>query len=60
MKDYAAQHNIVYVDYYFAMVNENQGMKSTLSDDGVHPNEAGYKVMAPLVEAGIAEALSDR
>jgi len=60
MKDCAAQHNIVFVDYYFAMVNENQGMKSTLSDDGVHPNEAGYKVMAPLVEAGIAEALSDR
>ena len=26
--------------------------------DGVHPNEAGYRVMAPLVEAGIRAALA--
>jgi len=58
MRDFAARHNIVYVDYYSAMVNENQGMKPELSDDGVHPNEAGYRVMAPLVEAAISHAIS--
>jgi len=57
MKEYATQNNIVYVDYHSEMVDENQGMKSTLSDDGVHPNEAGYRVMTPLVEAAIAKAL---
>jgi len=57
MREYAAQNNIVYVDYYSATVNEHQGMKAQLSDDGVHPNEAGYRLMAPLVEAAIEEAL---
>jgi len=28
-----------------------------LSKDGVHPTPAGYAVMNPLVEAGIAKAL---
>jgi lysophospholipase L1-like esterase len=27
------------------------------SDDDLHPNENGYAVMAPLVEAAIARAL---
>jgi len=29
-----------------------------LSKDGVHPTEAGYQLMAPLIEAGIEKALS--
>jgi lysophospholipase L1-like esterase len=29
-----------------------------LSKDGVHPLPAGYAIMAPLVEAGIAKALA--
>jgi lysophospholipase L1-like esterase len=28
-----------------------------LGDDGVHPNLEGYKIMAPLAEKAIAEAL---
>jgi lysophospholipase L1-like esterase len=32
-------------------------MKEGLSADGVHPNAAGYDIMAPLVERAIAEAL---
>ena len=31
-----------------------------LADDGVHPNDAGYRVMAPLAEAAITRALSRR
>ena len=30
---------------------------SDLAGDGVHPNEAGYRIMAPLAEKAIAEAL---
>ena len=57
MKSYAAQHGLVYVDYWTPMADERQGLRSDLTMDGVHPNEAGYRVMAPLAERGIEEAL---
>jgi acyl-CoA thioesterase I len=57
MKDYAAKNSFVYVDYYSPMANSEGGLKAELSPDGVHPNKAGYDIMAPLAEAGIAEAL---
>jgi acyl-CoA thioesterase I len=57
IKEYAAKSNLVYVDYYTPMVNSEGGLKSELSPDGVHPNAAGYTIMAPLAEAGIAAAL---
>jgi lysophospholipase L1-like esterase len=38
---------------------DNQGLlKRELADDGLHPNPAGYKVMAPVAEAAIAKALA--
>ena len=57
IKQYAASHNAVYLDYHSAMADARQGMKADLATDGVHPNEAGYRVMAPLAEQAIAEAL---
>jgi acyl-CoA thioesterase-1 len=57
IKDYAAKNGFVYVDYYSNMVNSEGGLKTELSPDGVHPNKAGYDLMGPLAEAGIAEAL---
>ena len=57
MKDYAAKNGFFYVDYYSPMANSEGGLKAELSPDGVHPNKAGYDLMAPLAEAGIAEAL---
>ncbi|MFI5093169.1 MAG: SGNH/GDSL hydrolase family protein [Candidatus Acidiferrales bacterium] len=57
IKEYAAKNDLVYVDYYSAMVNGEGGLKKEFSPDGVHPNAAGYGIMAPLAEAGIAEAL---
>jgi len=57
IKEYAAKNNFVYVDYYSPMANSEGGLKPELSPDGVHPNKAGYEIMAPLAEAGIAEAL---
>lgn len=57
IKEYAAKNAVAYVDYYSAMVNDEGGLMKEFSPDGVHPNAAGYGVMAPLAEAGIAEAL---
>jgi lysophospholipase L1-like esterase len=54
---YCEEKHIVYLNYYPAMVNEKQGMRDTLSGDGVHPNAAGYAIMAPLAEEAIRQAL---
>jgi len=57
LKDYADKNNIVYLDYYSAMVDSEKGLPKNLSGDGVHPNLAGYKIMEPLAEKAIAEAM---
>ncbi len=57
MRDYASAHHAVYLDYHSAMADERQGMRKDLSGDGVHPNEAGYRIMAPLAERAISQAL---
>ena len=60
MQRYAAEHDVVYLDYYSAMVDARGGLKASLTRDGVHPTEAGYRIMAPLAEAAIAQALQRR
>ena len=40
------------------MTNAENGMDLELAYDGVHPTEAGYAIMAPLVEQAIAQALN--
>src|SRR5215469_16724890 len=57
LRDYARQRKLVYVDYYSALVDAEGAQKSTLSVDGVHPNPAGYTVMAPLARRSIMQAL---
>lgn len=54
---YAAQSGAVYLDYHTATVDSRGGLKAELSSDGVHPNLAGYKRMAPLAEKAIARTL---
>lgn len=57
IKAYAAQKKVVYLDYFSAMVDERNGMKSIYHTDEVHPNKAGYAVMELLVEQAIKKAL---
>jgi lysophospholipase L1-like esterase len=42
------------------MKDERNGLPARLSGDGVHPNLAGYKIMEPLAEKAIAEALKHK
>ena len=60
LKEYAAKNNIVYLDYFSAMKDTRNGLQSSLTYDGVHPNLAGYKAMEPLAEKAIAEALKNK
>lgn len=60
IKNYADKNNFIYVDYYDAMVDERKGLPEKYSKDGVHPNQAGYKIMEPLAEKGIDQALKQK
>ena len=57
MKEFAKAHHQVYLDYFSAMVDDKGFLKDELSNDGLHPNQAGYAVMTPLAEAAIAASL---
>jgi acyl-CoA thioesterase-1 len=57
LKSYAAKVGAVYVDFHTPMSDARQGLRAELAPDGVHPNTAGYELMVPLVERGIAAAL---
>ena len=57
LKDYCAALGCTYLDYFSALVDDKGLMKKDLADDGLHPNAAGYKIMAPLAEVAIAKAL---
>jgi len=57
IKRYAAASGAVYLDYYSALAN-GRDFKEELTSDGLHPNEAGYRVMAPLAEEAISKALA--
>jgi len=57
LKSYCRAHGHTYLDYFSQMVDENGMLKAELANDGLHPNAEGYKVMAPLAEAAIRQAL---
>ena len=57
IKNYAVKNEIYYIDFFTPMSDERNGLKVEYSEDGVHPNKADYKLMNPLVEKAIAEAL---
>ena len=58
LKQYCGDRDLVYLDYFSAMVDDKGLLKKDLAVDGLHPNAAGYKIMAPLAEAAITTALA--
>ncbi|MGH9970812.1 MAG: SGNH/GDSL hydrolase family protein [Pyrinomonadaceae bacterium] len=60
MKKYADENKLIYLDYYSAMIDDKGFLKDELSNDGLHPNEKGYEVMAPLAELAINRALKGK
>jgi lysophospholipase L1-like esterase len=57
IKNYTAEMGYGYLDYFSAMVDDQGLLKKELSEDGLHPNSAGYAVMAPLAQKAIQATL---
>ncbi len=53
MKAFCARRDCLYLDYYSSLVDADGYLKADVADDGLHPNGAGYRIMAPLALAAI-------
>ncbi len=50
IRKYAKEHQILYADYYSALVSpKDRSLKEGHSVDGVHPNAQGYAVMEKVI-----------
>ncbi|MEP6897069.1 MAG: SGNH/GDSL hydrolase family protein, partial [Rhodanobacter sp.] len=58
IKSYTRREHLVYLDYYDALLDRDKALKKDLSFDGLHPNAAGYAVMAPLAQTAIDKAIT--
>ena len=57
IQTYCKKNKLVYLDYYSAMLDDAKMLKKEITEDGLHPNAAGYAIMEPLAEKAIAAAL---
>jgi len=58
LRSFCAARGYDYADYYSAMVDPGGLMRRGLTDDGIHPLDGGYAIMAPIAEAAIERALA--
>ena len=54
LEDYCGSNNLVFINYYSAMVNDRKGLRSAYGNDGVHPTKKGYDVMAFVLKNTIS------
>jgi len=57
LSGFCRQRGYPYVDYFSALADSSGMLKAELADDGLHPNSAGYRVMAPLALEAIDQTL---
>ena len=58
LRRYAAETEAEVADYYSVLVDSKGMLKEGYSDDGLHPNDRGYALMAPVAETAIERALA--
>jgi lysophospholipase L1-like esterase len=57
LREYAAKTHAGFADYYAATVDDKGMLRDGYSGDGLHPNDKGYELMAPVAAAAIETAL---
>jgi lysophospholipase L1-like esterase len=60
LRQFCAQRGYVYADYDAVLADDRGMMERSLTEDGVHPLDAGYARMAPVASTAIARALAPR
>ena len=55
IKDYAEKSQTYYLDYFSALENGNNGLKTDYTNDGVHLTAKGYSIMESILEDVIKE-----
>lgn len=58
IQDFCRRRNFIFVDYYSHVVDGAGFLRADLADDGLHPNAAGYRLMAPVALAAVEKALA--
>ena len=53
LMDYAGSRGFMYLDYFSAMTDGNNGLQADLTTDGVHLTPQGYEMMSAIVTAAI-------
>ena len=56
MQEYCLRNNLIYVDY-FTPLSQAGMLDPALSDDALHPNARGYRLMAPVASKALEQAL---
>lgn len=59
LRDTAKERGVVFIDYFSALVADDRSLAPQYSNDGLHPNKAGYDVMRPLAMAAIEKVFSN-
>jgi lysophospholipase L1-like esterase len=57
LKDFATKRKLGYVDFHAALVDSRGLLQTEASDDGLHPNSRGYRLLAPVLAAEIDRIL---
>ena len=57
IRQYSAAAGTTFVDFHSALTDGRGGLPPNLSRDGLHPTEAAFRIMAPLVTRAIEHAL---
>ncbi|MEJ2009936.1 MAG: SGNH/GDSL hydrolase family protein [Acidobacteriota bacterium] len=59
IKSYAVRAHATFCNYYAAIVDSKGMLRNGYSNDGLHPNDRGFALLAPVAEAAIEKALRE-
>lgn len=57
IQSFCQKRGYVYLDYFHPVLDTRANLTKEYSDDGLHPNSAGYRIMAPVALSAIEKSL---